>query len=162
MKVFCLFSDKEGNFQKIEKGYHLAHTEQALTSAIDNLGLYALTIAKNYVIRLWNLYSNLSNPSETAIDSYAIGLDRPLHCAIHTVKDINERVKTVTVFADENNVAICDRHLKVYETLQGVDCVELYMIGSMKNVVLATLSSAGKLTIWNITSIVEKMPEYTI
>jgi hypothetical protein len=36
------------------------------------------------------------------------------------------------------------------------------VIGSIKNVVLATLSSVGKLTIWNLTSVVEKLPEYVI
>jgi len=36
------------------------------------------------------------------------------------------------------------------------------MIGSMKNMVVGTINSSGKLTIWNITILVERIPKYTL
>jgi hypothetical protein len=36
------------------------------------------------------------------------------------------------------------------------------MIGSMKSIVVGTLNPSGKLTIWNITALVERVPEYTL
>jgi hypothetical protein len=71
-------------------------------------------------------------------------------------------MKTIAVIADESGFIICDRELKVYERFEGVSVSNIYMIGSMKSIVVGTLNSGGKLTIWNITSLVERIPEYTV
>jgi hypothetical protein len=55
VKLFQLHNDKEGNFSRLDKSYHLTHFEQATCSAIDNMGLHALTICKNDVIKLWKI-----------------------------------------------------------------------------------------------------------
>jgi hypothetical protein len=71
-------------------------------------------------------------------------------------------MKTIAVIADDNSFIICDRELKVYERFDGVSVTNIYMIGSMKSIVVGTLNSTGKLTIWNITTLVERIPEYTL
>jgi len=48
-------------------------------------------------------------------------------------------------------LVICDKDLKVFETLRGVCVTGIYMIGSMKSIVVGTLNGAGKITVWNIT-----------
>jgi hypothetical protein len=55
VKLFQLHNDKEGRFSKLDKSHHLTHFEQPTCSAIDNMGLYALTVCKSDVIKLWGI-----------------------------------------------------------------------------------------------------------
>lgn len=162
VKLFQLLSDKMGGFAKLEKKQHLTHSEQTTCSAIDNMGLYAVTVCKNDVVKIWFLKGDNGHIQEKPVDAYQLGVGSPRYVAVHTLKDTNDRLKTIAVIADESKVVICDRELRVYETFVGVSVCAIHMIGSMKSIVVGTLNSSGKLTIWNITSLVEKIPEYVL
>ncbi len=55
VKLFNVVTDKTGAFSKIEKGQHLSIHDQPLSSSIDNLALYGLTVSKEFKITLWDL-----------------------------------------------------------------------------------------------------------
>lgn len=66
VKGFKLVSDKEGQFVRLDKSLHLTHTEKPSAAAIDNLGLYALTItAEGDQLKFWHLAGH--SPHETTV-----------------------------------------------------------------------------------------------
>lgn len=109
VKLFALVQDKIGNFCKVEKSRHLSHTDNPKCSAIDNFGLFAITVSKSNVIVLWKLQNSpKSLPAERVIDACSIYFDEITICAVHTVKDVNERYRTIIVLSDNQSVTICD------------------------------------------------------
>lgn len=73
---------------------------------------------------------------------------------VHTLKDENERFKTIIVLTDKNSIVICDKDLNVLQSINGIECKALEIIGSMKNVVLITQTKQDKLIVWNLTNLV--------
>lgn len=61
------------------------------------------------------------------------------------------------IFADKNRIVICDKNFNVLQTINGVECKSMEMVGSMKNTVLITQTKQDKLVVWNLTKLVEKM-----
>lgn len=117
--------------------------------------MYGLTVSKEFKTTLWNL--NSSNPQKMelkVIEPYEIDLDEIESCLVHTLKDENERYKTLIIFSDKSKIVICDRDFTVHQTIVGVECKSLQIIGSMKNVVLITQTKQGKLIVWNLTKLV--------
>lgn len=114
VKLFSLVNDKDGGFNRIEKSHHLAHSDHPKCSSIDNLGCYTLTISKSNQVTLWTLLNDRSsNLVEKKMDSYGVDLDNIEICVVHTVKDANERLRTIAVLSDGARIRICNRLLKV-------------------------------------------------
>ena len=78
------------------------------------------------------------------------------------MRDENERYKTLTIFADNNKIAICDKEFKVHQAIEGIECKSLDIIGSMKNVVLLSQNKQGRIFVWNLTKIVEGFEQYAV
>jgi hypothetical protein len=57
---------------------------------------------------------------------------------------------------------ICDRDFIVHQTINGIDCKGMEIIGSMKNVVMITQTKQDKLIVWNLTKTVEKIEHYSL
>ena len=81
---------------------------------------------------------------------------------MHTLKDENEQLKTFLIFTDKSKLVICDREFTVHQTINGVECKALEIIGSMKNVVLITQTKQDKLIVWNLTKMLEKVEYYSM
>ena len=127
--------------------------------------MYAVTISKADEIKLWPLNWGYTSGSVSmhanpiTIDSYKIELDFVKKCQIHTIKTENQRYKTILVFTDGITIVITDKNFEIQKILSGIDCEDLYLIGS-RSVVLGTINKADKLYLWNITEIVNEMKEY--
>jgi hypothetical protein len=74
VKLFQIVTDKEGYFQKLDKSHHLTHSEQTVCSSIDNLGLYAVTVCKSDLVKLWAIYSPEGHLTEKTIDAYQLNV----------------------------------------------------------------------------------------
>lgn len=111
VKSFQLTTDKEGNFGKIEKNFHLTLSEKPAASVIDNFGLHALTITGDgEQVKLWELKpSQFSHPIEKTVETCQIGLGIAKHCAVLTLKEENERLKTLIVVSSDNKFVLLDR-----------------------------------------------------
>ena len=72
---------------------------------------------------------------------------------IHTLKNDNERLKTLIVLSGNDKIVICDKYFNIHQSLLGVECKSMEIIGSVKNVVLITRSKAEKLYVWNLTKL---------
>jgi len=55
---------------------------------------------------------------------------------VHTLMNENERYKTIIALSDGNRIVLCDRKFNVFKILEGIECKNLNIIGSVKNVVL--------------------------
>ncbi len=51
-------------------------------------------------------------------------------------------MKTLVVLSGNDKIVICDKDFTIHQTLQGVECKSMEIIGSVKNVVLITRSKA--------------------
>lgn len=72
VKMFQFVTDKAGEFLRVDKGHHLTHSEQAVCSALDNLGLYAVTVCKSDLVKLWAVHSPEGHLSEKTADAYQL------------------------------------------------------------------------------------------
>lgn len=162
VKMFQFVTDKGGEFVKVDKSHHLTHSEQAICSAIDNLGLYAVTVCKSDVVKLWAVYSPEGHLSEKTVDAYQLEIEKPHICAVHTLRDDSDRLRTFVVLANSSRAVLCDRELNIVQILEGLEIAGLHMTGTAKSAVLGTYSPAGKLTIWNISSLLERMKGYVL
>jgi hypothetical protein len=113
VKLFQLATDKNGDFQRLDKSHHLTHSEQAVCSAIDHLGLYAVTVSKGDIVKLWAIYSLEGHLTEKTIDAYQLNIENPHLCAVHTLKDESDRLRTFVVLSNGSKVVLCDREFKV-------------------------------------------------
>ncbi len=87
VKLFQIVTDKDGYFKSLDKSHHLTHSEQAVCSGIDNLGLHAVTVCKGDQVKLWAIYSPEGHLSDKTIDAYQLNVEQPHLCAVHTLKD---------------------------------------------------------------------------
>jgi len=113
VKAFQLVNEKDGSFNKIDKGFHLALNEKPRASVIDAFGLHACAITgEDEMIKLWKL-GDPSHPVEVTVDSYQVNIEQPKHCSIATLKLENERMKTVVLLASSTKMVLVDRNLKL-------------------------------------------------
>lgn len=112
-----------------------------------------MTVCKSDVVKLWPVYSPEGHLSEKTIDSYQLQIEKPHICAIHTLRDDSDRLRTFVVLANNSKVVLCDRDLNIVQTLEGLEISGVHMAGTAKSAVLGTYSPTGKLTIWNISSL---------
>lgn len=54
--MFQFVTGKAIEFLRVEKSHHLKHSEQPICWSIDNLGLYAVTVCKSDVVKLWAVH----------------------------------------------------------------------------------------------------------
>eukprot|EP00919_Chromeraceae_sp_WS-2016_P052948 GHVR01125713.1.p1 GENE.GHVR01125713.1~~GHVR01125713.1.p1 ORF type:complete len:131 (+),score=3.84 GHVR01125713.1:390-782(+) len=57
VKIFKITDHKDGNFNKLEKSFHLGSNDHPKCCSIDSHSLYSLTVSKSDQIFLWNLHS---------------------------------------------------------------------------------------------------------
>ena len=162
VKLFQVVTDKASEFVRVDKSHHLTHSEQAVCSAVDNFGNYAVTVARNDVVKLWHIHAPEGHLTDKATDACRLGVEAPELCAVHTLQDDNDRLRTFVVVANREKAVLCDRELNVVQEISGVDICGLHMTGTSKSAVLGTYSSAGKLTVWNISGLLERIPGYVI
>lgn len=81
---------------------------------------------------------------------------------MHTLRDDSDRLRTFVVLASSSRAVLCDRDLNVLQTIEGLEIGGLHVTGSAKSAVLATCSPAGKLTVWNISGLLERMKGYVL
>ena len=119
VKSFKLQTDKEGNFLKIEKDFHLTLSEKPLASVIDNFGLHAVTISGDgEQVKVWELKpSQFSHPVDKTVESCQIGLDTVKHCAVVTLRGDDGRLKTLIVVGNDNKLVLLDRDLKLIKEI---------------------------------------------
>ena len=74
----------------------------------------------------------------------------------------NDQATGFIATANSNRAVLCDRELNIVQVLEGLEIAGLHMTGTAKSAVLGTYSPAGKLTIWNISSLLERMKGYVL
>lgn len=129
------------------------------------MGLYSITISgncgDNELVKIWRV-SEDDNINEKTADALKLDIEKIIYCSIHTLRDENYRLKTIVALGNDHKVVICDRNLKVIDSIVGIYVEGLYMTGTMKNIVLGTHLKGGKFIIWNIKPLIEKIDEYTL
>ena len=105
---------------------------------------------------------NHSTPhGEVTIDSSTINMEQPQHCSIATIKEENERLRTIVVIAGDNKLVVLDRELKLIEEFGGVAVEEMYFMGGVRSAVFGTVAG-GKLVVWDFNKIAHQQPEYVL
>jgi hypothetical protein len=166
VKVYNFCEEKDHSFKKIEKSVHLAHQEHPLSASIDHLDMYALTITQGGEVKLWPLHWGYSSGTVSmhanpiVIECQKLGISKILKCGIHTVTTDSGRFKTLLIFYDQDNrIVITDREWQIHQTIEGIECKELYLVGT-KSAVLGIFTTSGKMLLWNLTNTLQHVPEY--
>lgn len=92
------------------------HQEKIKCSAIDNMGLYSVTVSgsDNELVKIWKIMEEDSTNEKTA-DAFKVGIEEIAYCSIQTLRDENDRLRTIVVLANSNKLVICDKSLNVID-----------------------------------------------
>lgn len=58
-------------------------------------------------------------------------------------------------------MVVLDKHMKVLKQFEHISVDGLYSFGATRSAVVATMSS-GRMSVWDLTKLVQEQPEYTL
>ncbi len=78
-----------------------------------------------------------------------------------TLRNENERLRTVCIVANAHKMVVLDRCMKVVKLFEHLSIDGLYSFGATRSAVIATMSG-GRMSVWDLTKLVQEQPEYTL